>query len=367
MAAFWAVNATACVPVTRMGPDRDVTGWRSYLGTPRHDASANESLATAAPSRVWRTGVGRSVRGGVAIGDSVIAAGTSDRSVALLDRQQGRLLWRRRVGGTVASAPLLDQDRLYVATQATPNGRVMALRLKTGATIWSTSTDGISAPLALTNSLVFAVTDAGVVQAFDVATGMSAWRRPLGRAARAAPVPVGDAVAVATIGDSLYLLDQASGTIKSRIATPGTVLGTPATDGVHLYCATATGRLLSVALAGFTVVWDRPVGDPVYGAPALVHDTLYVVTGGGTLWQVPVDAPDQARSIDLKLPATAGPTPVAGGILIGGTSGEVLFVEAATDSVGWRMRVRGPIEEPPLVRDRELILVSGGGAVEVYR
>lgn len=37
----------ACVPITRFGPDRDSTGWRSYLGAPRHDASATESLTTS--------------------------------------------------------------------------------------------------------------------------------------------------------------------------------------------------------------------------------------------------------------------------------------------------------------------------------
>ncbi len=366
MAALWAVNAMACVPVTRFGPDRDSTGWRSYLGAPRHDASATESLTTS-PVRVWRTTAGRSVRGSPAIGDSVIAVGTSERSVVLLERAKGRLLWRRRVSGTIAGGPLLDGDRVYVATQATPDGRVFALRLKTGETAWSARTGGVSAPLALTGSLVVAVTDAGRVLAFDAATGTQVWQRPLGRAARAAPVPTDEGIVVATIGDSLYLLDPTNGTVRGRMATPGTVLGTPATDGRRLYCATTSGQVLAIALAGFTVAWNRPLGDAVYGAPALAGDTLYVMSAGGTLWQIPVGAPEQGRSVVLGLPATAGPTPVAGGILIGGNSGEVVLVDVATDSVRWRMQLRGPLEEPPLVRQRQLVLVSGGGTVEVFQ
>ncbi len=366
MAALWAVNAIACVPVTRFGPDRDPTGWRTYLGSPRHDASAAESLA-AAPVRVWRTDAGRSVSGGAAIGDSVIAVGTADRTVVLLGRRTGHVLWRRRVPGTVAGGPLLDGDRVYVATQAAPDGRVLALRLRTGDPLWRAETGGVSAPLALTDSLVVAVTDAGLVRAYAAATGRAVWQRSIGRAARATPVPTALGLVVATIGDSLYLLETASGAVRGRLATPGTVLGTPATDGRRLYCATTTGRVLAVTLTGFTVAWDRSVGDAVYGAPALVGDTLYVMTISGTLWRTPVDAPDQARSVALGLPATAGPTPVAGSILIGGTSGEIVLVDAGTDSVRWRMHLRGPIQEPPLVRDRQLILVSGGGAVEVFQ
>ena len=366
MAAFWAVNATACVPVARFGPDHDPARWPAYLGAPRHDASAAESLV-AAPLRAWRTAAGRSVRGGVAIGDSVIVVGTADRTVVLLERDKGRVLWRRRVPGTVAGGPLLDGDRVFVATQATPKGRVMALRLKTGATLWEAASDGVSAPLALSDSLLIAISDAGVVQAFDAATGTPVWQRSVRRAARSAPVPVADGIVVATIGDSLYLLETTTGAIRARMATPGTILGTPATDGEHLYCATTAGRLLSLALPGLTVAWDRPLGDAVYGAPALVRDTLYVLTANGTLWRIPVTAPEQARSTALRVPATAGPTPMAGGILIGGTSGEVILLDAATDSVRWRMHVRGPIEEPPVVRDRQLILVSGGGAVEAFQ
>lgn len=366
MAAFWTVNAMACVPVTRFGPDRDPAAWRTYLGSPRHDASAAESLATA-PVRTWRTGVGRSVRGGAAIGDSVIVVGTSDRTVVLLERATGRVLWRRRVPGTVAGGPLLDGDRVYLATQATPGGRVLALQLRTGATLWKAATGGVSAPIALTDSLVVAVSDGGLVQAFSIATGLAAWQRSLGRTARATPVPTAEGLVVATLADSLFLLDTASGVVRGRLATPGTVLGTPVTDGRRLYCATTAGRVLAVALTGFTVAWDRPIGDAVYGAPAMVGDTLYVMTINGTLWRAPVDAPDQARSVALGLSATAGPTPTASGILIGGTNGEVVLVDAVTDSVRWRMHLRAPIQEPPLVRDRQLILVSGDGAVEAYR
>lgn len=364
--ALWAVNATACVPVTRTGPDRDPAGWRTYLGAPRHDVSAAESLV-AAPTRAWRTGVGRSVRGGIAIGDSVIAVGTLDRTVVLLERASGRVIWRRRVPGTVAGGPLLDGDRLYVATQATPDGRILALRLKTGANAWVARAGGVTAPLALTDSFVVSVSDAGLVQAWNAATGRLAWQRALGRAARATPVPTAAGIIVATLGDSLYLLDPASGAVRGRLGTPGTILGTPVIDSGRLYCATTTGRVLAVTIATFSIAWDRPLGEAIYGSPALVRDTLYLMSVAGSLWRVPVNAADQARSVPLGLPATAGPTPIAGGIVVGGMSGEVVLMDATTDSIRWRLHLRGPIEEPPLVRGRQLIVVSGGGAVEVFR
>lgn len=366
MAAVWAVNAMACVPVVRFGPASDARGWPVYLGTARHDVSVAETLA-ADPQPQWRASAGRAVRGAVAIGTSVVAVGTSDRAVVLLDRASGQRLWRRTVRGTVAGGPLIAGSRVFVATQAVPDGRVYALDLRTGKAVWTVRTAGVTAPLALSDSLVIAVTDAGDVLALEAATGDQHWKRALGRAARATPVPTADGIAIATMGDSLFLLDATTGAVHAQIATPGTVLGTPACDGRRLVFGSTAGRVLAVSLPKLAVLWDRSVEDAVYGAVALQSDTAVVLTGTGTLWSVPLDAPETARRVALAVPATAGPTPVVGGVLVAGVEGDVLLVNAANGAVRWRMQRRAPIEEPPLVRDGQLFLVSGGGTVEVLR
>jgi outer membrane protein assembly factor BamB len=366
VAAVWAVNAIACVPVARFGPESDARGWPVYLGAARHDVSAAESLA-ADPQPHWRTSAGRSVRGAVAIGTSVVAVGTSDRAVVLLDRASGQRIWRRSVRGTVAGGPLIAGPRVFAATQAVPDGRVYALDLRTGKALWTARTAGVTAPLALADSLVIAVTDAGDVLALAAATGVQRWKRAVGRSARATPVPTADGIAVATLGDSLFLLDATTGAVRAAIATPGTILSAPACNGRQLVFGTTAGRLLGVALPTLAVSWDRAVEDAVYGAVALVSDTALALTGGGTLWYVPLDAPGAARQVPLEVPSTAGPTPIAGGVLVAGLSGEVLLVNGANGAVRWRLQRRAPIEEPPLVRDGQLFLVSGGGTVEVLQ
>lgn len=357
MVVLWAVNATACIATARVGPDRDEA---------RLDAAAGESLA-ATPEPRWQTDAGRAVRGSPAIGARVIAVGTSDRNVVLLDRATGEQIWRQRVSGPVAGGPLLAGNLLYVATQAGPDGRVLALRLTTGKVQWRASTGGVTAPLARMGDQIVAVTDGGDVIALDAATGAQRWRRSLKRGARAAPVSTAEGIVVATLGDSLYLLDSATGAVRAQRATPGAVLGTPAANGHRLYLATTAGRLVALELPTLTVQWDRPLDDAVFGAPALVGDTLYALSARGTLWRVPVDAPDRARTVALGVPTTAGPTPIAGGVLVASVAGEVMVVDAASDSVRWRTKRRGPIEGPPLVRDRQLILITGDGTVEAFQ
>jgi len=85
------------------------------------------------------------------------------------------------------------------------------------------------------------------------------------------------------------------------------------------------------------------------------------------LWNIPTETPDAATNHALGIIATAGPTPLASGVLVGSVSGEVLLVDRATGEIRWRAQVAGPIEEPPLVRDRQVVVVAGRGNIHTYR
>jgi outer membrane protein assembly factor BamB len=174
---------------------------------------------------------------------------------------------------------------------------------------------------------------------------------------------------VVTTADTLFLLDPATGDVRRRLALPGAVLAAPALEpsGIHLYLATTAGHILSVTLPELAIDWDLQAGDAVFGAPALVRDTVFCLARNGVLWMIPRDQPGAARSISLGIVATAGPTPLAHGVLAGSISGEVVLVDPASGTVWWRTQLDGPIEQPALVRDRELVVVAGRGDIHVYR
>jgi hypothetical protein len=369
------VNAIACTAYSpaaatklALAPEHQTMPWAAYLGTPQHDASAAETLS-ADPRPHWRVVIGRAVRGSPAVGEGVIAVGTADRLVALLDRATGQVLWRTRLQGTIRAGPLLDHDRLYVGTEASPEGRVYALRLKDGHILWSTRIGSVEASLALDHDTLYAATEPGVVRRLASTDGKVAWRRQLPGAVRAPPVPTPDGLAVATTADTLFLLDRATGEVRRRLATPGAVLAGPALapDGTELYLGTTGGHIVAVALPQLTIRWDVDAGDAIFGATAVTRDTVYALARNGALWLVPRADAAGARSLRLDIVATAGPTPLARGILAASVSGEVVLVDPASGAIGWRVQLDGPIEQPPLVRDGQLIVVGGRGDIHTYR
>jgi len=360
VAGLFSVNAMAlaCAPALKTGPQRQESGWPAYLGNQRHDAAAHETL-NPDPRPLWRASMGRGVRGSPALGESVVAVGTADKNLVLVDRASGDVLWRSHLDGSVRAGPLLDEDRLYVATESQPQGRVYAIRLRDGRQLWRAPAGSVTAPLAFDGEAIYAGTEEGQVLRLEPERGKVEWRRPLSGAVRAGPL--------VTPSDTLFLLDRQTGAVRAQRSLPGAVLATPATDGRRVFLATTNGRIVAVDVASWSVVWDRDAGDAVYGAPALVADTLFVLARDGQLWLIPVDAPDNATSHTLDIVATAGPTPLASGVLVGSVSGEVLLVDPRSGAIRWRAQVAGPIEEPPLVRDRQVVVIAGRGNIHTYR
>ena len=275
-----------------------------YLGTPGHDQAAAERL-NPDPRLLWKTDVGRAVRGAPALGETIIAVGATERLVLLLDRDSGEPLWRLRVNGPIHSGPLLDGDRLYVATER-PGGSVTAVRLRDGRRLWSQRVGSVAAPLAFDGEGLYAGTETGRVLRLDPENGRPVWRADLGGAIRAAPVVTPREVLAATTRDTVYLLDRATGAVRARLATAGSVLATPALGPGRLFLATSRGRVAAVSLPELSVVWDFDAGDAVFGAPALVGDTLYVLARDGRLSVIPVATPRAARVLALDITAVAG-------------------------------------------------------------
>jgi len=366
VAVLGTVNAMACAPVIRHGPAEQNVLWPVYLGSPAHDMSATARMDSL-PRLAWRRHAGREVRGAPAVGQNVVAIGTTERMVVLLGADSGQVLWDHRLSGTIHGGPLLSATRVYVATEESPQGRVYALALASGKTVWSVKAGDVAASLALKDGQLFAGTETGQVLAIDADSGTIRWRRRVSGSVRAAPVPTAAGVFVATTDDTLYLLDPATGDVRHRAAAPGPVLATPATDGNRIYLATVSGVIAALTPGTLDTAWTLDLGVGVYGSPALARDTLFVLTRTGRLVLVPVAAPAQARSVELGIIAVAGPTPLARDVLVADVAGTIRCVDVQSGAERWRVSVEGPVEQPPVVRDGRLIIIGDRGEVVAYQ
>lgn len=231
----------------------DSTLWSLDVATGRIDwtIAGSESITTVA----------RGPAPAVA-GDLVILP-TKAGELTAVRRANGGIAWTSVVTGRRAGAayavvsaitgdPVVDGGRVYAANH---QGRLVALDLRTGGTLWA-AREAAFAPVWPVGGSVFLVTDENRLMRLDATDGSPIWsvelplyqptRRIRNRSAIFAqhgPVLAGGRLWVASSDGALRSFDPASGAQVAELAVPGGAASGPVVAGGTMYVLGRDGSL----------------------------------------------------------------------------------------------------------------------------
>jgi outer membrane protein assembly factor BamB len=334
----------------------------TYLGEPDRSPSAGEHLPDSLVL-LWDAGIGRSAAGPVALGDSVVVTQGSDNKLSLYLRHSGARVWQSRLKGPSATGAVFDGEMVFAAS-GDAKGRLHGYEFGTGKKRWDATIGPVAGPLAVRGARVFAATATGWLFSFDAATGEPHWSRPFPRPLRAG-VTVLDSLLIVATEDSLFLVGAEDGQVEASALTPGTVISPPAVSGSVLVVTTPDGFVAAYDRTTLDQLWEQPLGEPVFGAPAIARDTVFVVTLHGTLWRIPLRDPAGALTLALGVTVRATAVPLGEGVLLGTVEGEIWWVVPGDPEPRWRRQFRPPIDQPPVVDGGELFILDGRGKLHV--
>ncbi|KAA3659292.1 MAG: hypothetical protein DWQ04_22795 [Chloroflexi bacterium] len=170
-----------------------------------------------------------------------------------------QVLWRHKVGGTIASAPFISNGVVYFGTLG-DSPAFFAVDRATGQELWRTPTSDLVFDWVSTvaNGMVFLTTDDGYFLALDADTGKEQWQfgpeqrqenlpddpECLWCALKFRPPTIANGIIyVASHDDYIYALDASSGTEKWRFDTGSLVWGAPIIEDGLLYAGCNNGRI----------------------------------------------------------------------------------------------------------------------------
>ena len=166
--------------------------------------------------------------------------------------------------------------------------------------------DKITAQPVVAGGRVFTMDSDAVVSAFDAATGGHIWR-------------------------------VETQTEEDRSTNVG---GGIAVEGDTLYVGTGRAEVLALEAATGKIRWRKPVSTPVRAAPTIAEGRLFVVTLDNQLQALAVDDGRRLWSYQATPPETGvlglpAPAYMAGLVVAGFGSGDLVALRAATGSVAW--------------------------------
>ena len=163
----------------------------------------------------------------VTLAEGQVAVADDRGRVTALDVQTGATLWTRDIGLPVYETPASGDGRLFVPTT---RGYLVALDAATGETVWAFETGDatvrFSPPAVAAGRVVVGASD-GRLRSLDAATGEERWSFVADGNFAAAPLVAGAVVYVGGMDETLYALDAGTGEVLWQAELDGRVKSEP--------------------------------------------------------------------------------------------------------------------------------------------
>jgi outer membrane protein assembly factor BamB len=287
--------------------------------------------------------------GGLAYADGRIFATTGFAEVVALDAANGTEVWRRRVTAPMRAGPTVGGGRVFVVTL---DNTSLALAASDGRILWTHAGVEEAAALlgaaepALDNGVVVVPYTTGEVAALRVDTGAPLWTDSVVAARRtdaaanltditARPVIDGNRVFVAGHSGLLVGIDMRTGDRAWSVEAAG--VNQPWAAGRYLYVVTTDSQLVAIESQTGRVAW-----------------TLQLVQ-----WEDPEDRKGRIT--------WAGPTLASDRLIVTGSNGVLLAVDPYDGTALGRMEIDAGISLAPAIANRTLYFLTDDGDLLAFR
>src|SRR5947209_150720 len=225
----------------------------------------------------------------------------NDNAVLMaINKSNGRVRWRRRLGRLSASTPAASGNSVYATVLAraagVQEGRVVAVRQSDGTVRWSRAlpSRSESSPLLDRGRLYFGTED-GTVFALRASDGSVIWTYHARGAVKASPTLNDGRLYFGDYGGSVHALRQGDGRPVWSTDTSGTLFGsgnfysTAAVRWGRVFLGSTDGRVYAFDEWTGRLDWAHQTGAYVYASPAALDTpglgpTLYLGSYDGTFY-----------------------------------------------------------------------------------
>ncbi|MBM3610418.1 MAG: hypothetical protein FJX18_02695 [Alphaproteobacteria bacterium] len=277
--------------------------------------------------------------GGVAVkGDKLFVASPYNELIAL-EKDSGYEIWRSTLAFPARSAPAVDRERVYVTTM---NNRTLSFDGITGTVIWqhegaadTTSLIGGASP-AVYARVVFVPYSTGELFALKAENGHFLWSETL---------------------SSLRTLSSTSSVSQVR-ARPLVYKG--------MVIALAQGdRMMAIDFRTGRRLWDKEIGG--IRTPVVTDEFIFALTNhqkmvcllretGQIVWVKDLKDKDPSKNLRWGGPVLAGNS-----IVLGGTNGQIAFLNPENGDTTKTVSVSDPVALSPIVLDGILYVLTERG------
>jgi outer membrane protein assembly factor BamB len=291
------ISAPGYIPRHLSVPFRDVRPvtvpvWRRNLQWPLYGANpartqAHRAIKVRPPFRVvWRRDM-RSLLEFPAVVWEGVAYITNYRGVLrAVSMRKGRILWRKRIGKTVASSPAVDPRRRELVVTTKEPGRVKIIALDTGRVRWRHATARAEASPVIARGVAYFGDESGRMYALDLRRRKMRWVVSGAAKITSSPALADGRLFFGDYAGRVYALNARSGRRLWTGSAGSRVYGTVAVAGGRVFAPSVFSGLSALSARNGRLLWRIPVGVYLYSSPAYHRGRVYFGTYAGLVYSV---------------------------------------------------------------------------------
>jgi outer membrane protein assembly factor BamB len=270
------------------------------------------------------------IAGAPAVVDQTVYVGTNMRGygrVYAIDSSDGSKEWRYKTGSRVVTSPTVVDGTVFVGNDGgspgNPAPNLYALDADDGSEVWTFQTEGnIRSSPTVVDETVYFGSDDGSVYAVKTSDGSERWSTKLGRwpPVRSSPTVVDGTVYVGyndRDGNDLYALDSEDGSIQWEVNIGQGTASSPTVVEDTLYVGNNDQRIYAVNTDDGSVRWAFNTNDTVTSSPTVGEDVVYTGSWDGTVYALYRTDGSEMWTFDGGKRIQSSPTVVEGTLYIG--------------------------------------------------
>jgi len=244
-----------------------------------------------------------------------------------LDRDTGRVDWKKSFGRCAASSPTIGKGVVYqsymhdvpcLEGQAGATGFVVAFDADSGRERWRWKTAPVESSPLLRNGVLYVGTWNHEVVALNAKTGRVKWRFQADDQVNTSAAYWKGTVYIASDGGTLYALNAGSGKLRwsaqsnSKFGSREFWYASPTLAYGRVYIGNTDGTMYVYGAKSGKLLWARPLGSYIYGAAAVYKRKVFVGTYDGKFYALDAATGDTVWQIDAHGAVHAAPTVMDG-------------------------------------------------------
>ncbi|MDZ4723991.1 MAG: PQQ-binding-like beta-propeller repeat protein [candidate division Zixibacteria bacterium] len=355
-----------CSKSYKLGQDQSVSEspWAYSRGNASAQGRIDNPSFTGNLSLLWEQKEGDKPIGPLTIFSDQLVYPSSKKRLRFFNLSDGAPSGRVKQKG-LAHGGFISHDTLSFFALGHKRNMLVAYNMREGEAKWQKSVkDAAPGTIIVENKLIVSSVD-GLVTALDPATGKQIWKFKAKERFIAGPSFEKGRIYQPGDKGTLYVLSLADGTELFKITADGPLTTAVAVDGM-VYAGDIEGQVYAIDPESRSIVWRAKVLGPIWGAPALSKDNVFIGHSGGQLVCFDKATGEEKWRFDAGEVIKAAPLAIGNFVAVGTLGGHLFVVNAETGIPIYTHRLTGAIGQAPISDGSRIYVATESGRIACF-